>query len=108
MRVSCLVAALCVIGGLALFFVFRSAAQRSPKDLFATEDGPTITIGDDAVLTDGEETDREADAESDGETGDEDGGEPTDEIADETAETAEDAADETAEPVGETTNGEEN
>ena len=47
--VSCLVAAIAVIGGLVLFFVFKNHEERSPKDLFkeeieeetdeATEDG---------------------------------------------------------------------
>lgn len=46
MRVSCLVAALCVIGGLALFFLFQAAAHRSPKDLFATADGPTVPLAE--------------------------------------------------------------
>jgi phosphatidylglycerol:prolipoprotein diacylglycerol transferase len=35
MKVSCLVAALSVMCGLVLFQVFRSLAQRSPRDLFA-------------------------------------------------------------------------
>ena len=35
MRVSCLVALLCVLGGAALFLVFRAASHTSPKELFA-------------------------------------------------------------------------
>ncbi|MBQ6830845.1 MAG: prolipoprotein diacylglyceryl transferase [Clostridia bacterium] len=56
MRVSCLVAALCVLGGLALFFVFRAARSRTPKDIFAeTEvDGTTlkVKIGENVLAVD--------------------------------------------------------
>ncbi len=44
MRVSCLVAALCVLGGLALFFVFRGAASRTPKDIFAEATDNTLNV----------------------------------------------------------------
>lgn len=37
MRVSCLVAALAVIGGIALYFILKSCENRSPRDLFAEE-----------------------------------------------------------------------
>ena len=54
MRVSCLVALLCVLGGAVLFLVFRGMAQSSPKDLFAEEELP---VEDDE--TNEEETDEE-------------------------------------------------
>ena len=43
-RVSCLVAALCVLGGLALFCVFRGAASRTPKDIFAEATDNTLNV----------------------------------------------------------------
>ncbi len=48
MRVSCLVAALSVIGGVLLYFLLKNKEARSPKDLFADEplpaEGETVPI----------------------------------------------------------------
>ncbi len=53
MRVSCLVAALSVLGGLALLFIFRAMANRSPKDLFVAEtEAGTIPLADESAETD--------------------------------------------------------
>ncbi len=38
LRISCLVAALSVIGGLTLFILFRARSKASPKDLFAIKE----------------------------------------------------------------------
>lgn len=37
LRISCLVAALSVLGGFVLFMIFRARSKASPKDLFAAE-----------------------------------------------------------------------
>ena len=46
LRVSQLVAALSVVGGLVLLFVFKFMAERSPKDLFAEETAPPSADGE--------------------------------------------------------------
>ncbi len=38
LRISCLVAALSVLGGVALFMIFRAKSKTSPKDLFAANE----------------------------------------------------------------------
>lgn len=60
MRVSCLVAALSVLGGLALFLIFRARSKETPADLFADSILPTTDeepveeepIEDDESITD--------------------------------------------------------
>ena len=42
LRVSQLVAAICVLGGLGLYFLLKSRAQRSPKDLFVKADNSIL------------------------------------------------------------------
>ena len=44
MRVSCLVAALSVLGGLVLFLLFRSRSRETPADLFAAEPVPAESV----------------------------------------------------------------
>lgn len=68
MRISCLVAALCVLGGLALFFVFRSAKARTPKNIFAVVEGEStldveLPIEEVEEAKEAEEVEDEADEE---------------------------------------------
>ena len=63
MRVSCLVALLCVLGGAVLFLVFRAASHASPKDLFAeetlavSEEIETVVTAEETVAVDENEED---------------------------------------------------
>lgn len=71
MRVSQLLAALCVVGGVVMYYIIRAHSERAPKDLFADES----ILGEDAqeVAVDADESEQQSENEQteekdDGET----------------------------------------
>ena len=74
--VSCLVAAVSVIGALVLYFVLKNRDARLPKDLFAEEAVPTegdiLPIAEEEGAEDDENTDVVAESEETAETDEED------------------------------------
>lgn len=101
MRVSQLLAALCVIGGIALYFIIKAHSERTPKNLF-TERGMLL----EEMPADGETAPEEAPEES--ASTEEGTGDDAAESTEDTPKTEEVKSDEAAENTEDTDNGSEN